>query len=1260
MDHNNNQKTQQMQLHQKKSRMPFRVVLFKALFFAIVMCSNTVVFSQEFNLVWTPVESVNKEISESVKVYETTTPNPKGSPFKAFYAEIDATDDNIRFKAALATGTNLTPQAFSTREEDEVFVAINAGFFGGNVSYSLVMEEGKVLTPNIKALSRPYNGGSSQYYPTRGAFGISSTGTLDVAWIYNLNGFSAPYAYEVPSPNALGTAPQPIPSTDFPSGGSLWDVATAVGGSPVLVENGAINVTDDEELIDVGNNTYQPRTAIGYTADQKVILLVVDGRATVSVGATLPEMAQIMIELGAVEALNLDGGGSSAMVANDLLINKPSDGGMRAVPSAFLVMQKRKTIDTENAMAYTEVNGSWLETANNGFYGTSKARYKSPGDGSSYAAYSFKDVTPAQYEVTAWWVPSSNKSKETPYIIARAGLTNDTIRVDQSVAAGANKFNVIGTFHLGPDDSLFVSDMVSDGGLVTVDAIQFKKVAESKPSLTFEGSSTGNFLRGQTLELQLMAKSPNSGINLENLTISVSDGINPSDQISVDDLDALSFTKDFSYHLNSNSEQLVFTFAVTDEKGNQAIQTYTANLRSFTITFSPDVDALDVVTGQEVVLNISAVLPENATSSFATLTTFKTNEGEEVQVGEVVELSGAAMNESVTYTVVDRANQEVTLRLEIETSEGEKGDREIVLNTSAAKGDLRIAVISDFNGSFGEVKYEKRVTDLITSMPDYAPDFVICGGDMIAGQSSSLTAAQVDAMWAGFEEAIAAPLRAANIPFAFTMGNHDAAIDVDKQAAERYWNVKAHFPGYYPVDTTHYPFYQSFLEKENGDIFMVAWDASDANLSQSELDWVRAQFESTTAQNAKYRFIIGHLPLYAVAAERNGSGNVLSNADALHEMMEELDVHTYFSGHHHAYYPAKRGTVDLMNAGATGPGARQLLSTNDPAFNTFTLIDVFLDQDTLIYNTFELPTTLPEKLPLVDENILPQIIEGFNGFLIRRDLPTNNAGSGNLSPLHLNRGLSSEASGLVSTEHLSNDQLKVSGSYEALEGALASGENAIGIYQGQHYGQGELAFEVNVVASTTKSGTFETTIPLDGKARDLFAVGAYYVLIKTDKYPEGELRGQIYAKGNQPPNAPAFLTQSSAEEILIRDNQGVFPVKWEEAQDPERNPLTYTYQLSLDENFEDILVNEATGRTNFYQLLTEGKLIEYLKQSDANATGGTFYQRVVTSDGSNVTVGSANPVFVKITDEPAEGPIWNGSPTCLSGLDLLQCRFTCR
>ena len=608
------------------SQRPFLLVLVKALFFGLIVCSNTLVYSQNFNLDWKPIDSVNTEIISAVKVYQTTTPNPKGSPFKAFYAEIDATDENIQFKAALATGTSITPLAFSTREEDEVYVAINGGFFGGNVSYSLVLDEGQELVPNIRALNR----GGLQYYPTRGAFGILNNGQPDVAWVYTESGQTKPYAYPIPSPNDVNTTPQPVPNANFPEGGSLWDVATAIGGSPVLVENGAINVTDDEELIDVGNNTYQPRTAIGYTADKKIILLVVDGRApSVSVGATLPELAQIMIELGAVEALNLDGGGSSAMVANDQLINKPSDGSMRKIPSAFLVMQKRKTLDTDNATGYVEVNGSWLETANTGFYGDSKARYKTAGDGSSYAAYSFKDLEPAQYEITAWWVPSSNRSKETPYIIARAGLPNDTVRVDQSVATGANKFNVIGTFHLGTNDSLFVSDLVSDGGLVTVDAIQLKKVGKSKPSISFTGDATGNFLRGQTLELDLTAASPNSSMELENLTITVSDGLGETQQISSEAINGFALSKKFTYDFASIGELLVFTFTVTDDGGNEAFQTYTANIRPFDITFSPDTDTLEVTTGDEVVLNISAELPENTTSTFASLRLFKSSEGEE-------------------------------------------------------------------------------------------------------------------------------------------------------------------------------------------------------------------------------------------------------------------------------------------------------------------------------------------------------------------------------------------------------------------------------------------------------------------------------------------------------------------------------------------------------------------------------------------------------------------------------------------------------
>ncbi|MEZ4761958.1 MAG: phosphodiester glycosidase family protein [Calditrichia bacterium] len=64
----------------------------------------------------------------------------------------------------------------------------------------------------------------------------------------------------------------------------------------------------------VGFDNGDPRTAVGFTADNRVIMLVADGRSsTWSNGVSLPELANIMIELGCVEAMNLDGGGSSQM-----------------------------------------------------------------------------------------------------------------------------------------------------------------------------------------------------------------------------------------------------------------------------------------------------------------------------------------------------------------------------------------------------------------------------------------------------------------------------------------------------------------------------------------------------------------------------------------------------------------------------------------------------------------------------------------------------------------------------------------------------------------------------------------------------------------------------------------------------------------------------------------------------------------------------------------------------------------------------------
>ena len=118
---------------------------------------------------------------------------------------------------------------------------------------------------------------------------------------------------------------------------------TAVGGGPVLLQNGLIKITNNEELKFAGKaiNDKHPRTAMGYTMEGQLIILVIQGRSESSGGATLTQEAQILKDLGCWEALNLDGGGSSCLLVNGKETIKPSDKeGQRAVPAVFLIRGK--------------------------------------------------------------------------------------------------------------------------------------------------------------------------------------------------------------------------------------------------------------------------------------------------------------------------------------------------------------------------------------------------------------------------------------------------------------------------------------------------------------------------------------------------------------------------------------------------------------------------------------------------------------------------------------------------------------------------------------------------------------------------------------------------------------------------------------------------------------------------------------------------------------------------------------------------------
>ena len=92
-------------------------------------------------------------------------------------------------------------------------------------------------------------------------------------------------------------------------------------------------------MLDISAASNQPRTAIGVTTDKKMIIFVCEGRnMTEGVpGYTTGEVAQILLDYGCTDALNLDGGGSTLMLVNGKEMLKPSDKKQRSVASCVYI-----------------------------------------------------------------------------------------------------------------------------------------------------------------------------------------------------------------------------------------------------------------------------------------------------------------------------------------------------------------------------------------------------------------------------------------------------------------------------------------------------------------------------------------------------------------------------------------------------------------------------------------------------------------------------------------------------------------------------------------------------------------------------------------------------------------------------------------------------------------------------------------------------------------------------------------------------------
>ncbi|MEX2611643.1 MAG: metallophosphoesterase [Gemmatimonadota bacterium] len=302
---------------------------------------------------------------------------------------------------------------------------------------------------------------------------------------------------------------------------------------------------------------------------------------------------------------------------------------------------------------------------------------------------------------------------------------------------------------------------------------------------------------------------------------------------------------------------------------------------------------------------------------------------------------------------------------------------------------LRAVLISDLNAAYGATAYPAEVHHAVRHITtSWRPDLVLVAGDMVAGQSAGLSDSTVRAMWDAFDAAVAAPLRAAGIPLVVTMGNHDAsaypAHARDRALAAAYWRGTPPPTAPLPfVEREHYPLRYTVAR---GDVFLVAWDATrqESATDAELLDWLRRSLASPEARRARHRVVLGHLPLYGVAEGRNRPGEVLADGDRLRRQLEAWGATLYISGHHHAYYPGRRGGLELLHAGAVGNGPRQLLGARMPPTRTVSVLD-FLP-DSLAVTTYAIGAEAGalERISLED---LPPVVCGHSGWVGRRDLP---------------------------------------------------------------------------------------------------------------------------------------------------------------------------------------------------------------------------------------------------------------------------------
>ncbi len=285
--------------------------------------------AQDSRPAWTRLDL---DLPEGMEVRRATLPGP----VRAFAAFVPLHRPEYELRPMHSTHRDGKEPLSAMATSQKALLAINTSFFNMDVRpcpvLGWIVIDGREVFPPVLSVQRK----SSWFRVSRSALWWGDDEKPRIDWITRVGDDTWSLTTPLPGVETETRTSPPERAT------KLGRVRAAIGAGPRLLRDGVPTITRQPERMFESEDVRHPRTAVGLTADDRIVLVVLDGRCPESVGMTLVELAGLMATLGARDAMNMDGGGSSTLVVHGKVVNDPLGKGVqRPVPTALGVFRRR-------------------------------------------------------------------------------------------------------------------------------------------------------------------------------------------------------------------------------------------------------------------------------------------------------------------------------------------------------------------------------------------------------------------------------------------------------------------------------------------------------------------------------------------------------------------------------------------------------------------------------------------------------------------------------------------------------------------------------------------------------------------------------------------------------------------------------------------------------------------------------------------------------------------------------------------------------